>query len=144
MLQTPCSYLLARLSSCGPSGTRFSSTQRLKKCLLSEVEIELRRNSVHCLRVKVISDSKSLFPGGSWNDQPNSLCKSFQARCLRPECAFGDVTYPQRFARAILFEIARAVCCEIAFSLRETEYVEFYTARFLTQSSPFCLFIYLT
>ena len=83
---------------------------------------QTQEKHVHFLHVMGISDGRSIFPGESWNDQPNSLCKSFQARCSRPfEHAFVDVTYPQRFTHAVIFEIARAVHCEIAFSSRETE-----------------------
>lgn len=141
-----------RLSPQGLSGPRFywhcvSSTHVLKKCLLNEGEIKCRRNCVRFLRVMGVSDGKSIFPGGSWDNQPNSSCKSFQTTCCRPsECPFvEDVTYPQRFTWAVVFEIARAMHCEIWFALRDTEHVEIYTARFLTWSPRFCLlFVYLT
>ena len=82
---------------------------------------QTQEKHVHFLHVTGISDGKSIFPGESWNDQPNSLCKSFQARCSK--------TFWTRFCRCdISSEVHtccnfwnRAVHCEIAFSSRETE-----------------------
>lgn len=136
-LQLPVGSVCLPEDSQGPGSTdTVSSTHVLKKCLLNEGGIKFRRNCVHFLRVMGVSDGKSIFPGGSWANQPNSSCKSFQTTCCRPsECPFvEDVTYPQRFTWAVVFEIARAMHCEIWFALRDTEHAEFYTARFLTWS----------
>ena len=53
---------------------------------------------------------------------PIAYVNLFRPGVQRPfEHAFVDVTYPQRFTHVVIFEIARAVHCEIVFSSRETE-----------------------